>query len=200
VVAAEDLTPGGFGWTVLGAHKRGEIPVEAAVGLLAGYVVAAFDTTINAIASGTWLFATDPGQWDALRADPSLVPSAVNEIVRMESPIQHFSRVTTRDVDLGEGVVIPAGRRVLHSYASANRDERHYPAPDTFDVRRNPADHLAFSYGIHACAGQGLARMEAHAVFTALAARVRRIELDGEPVRALNNITRGFTHLPVRVS
>jgi cytochrome P450 len=200
VVATEDLTPGGFGWTLLEAHKRGELPVEAAVGLLAGYVVAAFDTTINLIASGTWLFATNPAEWALVRADPSLVRAAVNEIVRMESPIQGFSRVTTRDVDLGDDVVIPAGARVLHSYGSANRDERHYPDPDTFDVRRNPVDHLSFSYGIHACAGQGLARLEATAVFTALAARVERIELAGEPVRALNNITRGFAHLPVRVT
>ncbi|MGN9846084.1 cytochrome P450 [Nonomuraea sp. H19] len=200
VVADEDLTPGGFGWTMLEAYKSGAIPVEAAVGLLAGYVVAAFDTTINLIASGTWLFATNPAQWDLVRADPSLIPGAVTEIVRMESPIQGFSRVTTRDVDLGEGVVIPAGARVLLSYGAANRDERHYPGPDTFDVRRNPVDHLSFSYGIHACAGQGLARLEAQAIFTALASRVQRIELDGRPERALNNITRGFARLPVRIS
>jgi cytochrome P450 len=170
------------------------------VGLLAGYVVAAFDTTINLVANGVWLFANHPDQWSALRAEPSLMPFAINEILRMESPIQCFSRVTTRDVDLGDGVVIPAGARVINSYAAANRDERHYPDPDAFDVRRKSADHLSFSYGIHACAGQGLARLEATAVFKALADRVTRIEPDGEPVRALNNITRGFAHLPVRTS
>jgi cytochrome P450 len=200
VVATENLTPGGFGWTVLEAHKQGQIPAEAAVGLLAGYVVAAFDTTINLVANGVWLFANHPDQWSALRAEPSLMPFAINEILRMESPIQCFSRVTTRDVDLGDGVVIPAGARVINSYAAANRDERHYPDPDAFDVRRKSADHLSFSYGIHACAGQGLARLEATAVFKALADRVTRIEPDGEPVRALNNITRGFAHLPVRTS
>ncbi|MFC4504695.1 MULTISPECIES: cytochrome P450 [Streptomyces] len=199
VVAKENLVPGGFGWTMLEAHKRGEIPVEGAIGLLAGYVVAAFDTTISAISSGVWLFARHPEQWELLRSDPSLVPAAFNEIVRIESPIQVFSRVTTRDVDLGEGVTIPSGARVLHSYGAANRDERHFPGPDRFDVRRNPVDHLGFGYGNHACAGQGLARLEAHAVFKALAARVERIELAGEPVRALNNITRGFRSLPVRV-
>lgn len=200
VVATENLTPGGFGWTLLEAHKQGEIPVEAAVGLLAGYVVAAFDTTINLIANGVWLFATNPDQWAALRAEPSLMPSAINEILRLESPIQGFSRVTTRDVDLGEGSVIPAGERVITSYAAANRDERHYPDPDDFDVHRMSADQLGFSYGIHACAGQGLARLEATAIFRALAARVERIEPDGEPVRALNNITRGFARLPVRIA
>lgn len=199
VVTTENLVPGGFGRTMLEAHKRGEIPVEGAIGLLAGYVVAAFDTTISAISSGVWLFARHPEQWELLRADPSLVPAALNEIVRIESPIQVFSRVTTREVDLGEGVVVPSRARVLHSYGSANRDERHFPGPDRFDVRRNPVDHLGFGYGNHACAGQGLARLEAHAVLKALAARVERIELAGEPVRALNNITRGFQSLPVRL-
>ncbi|MEU9267121.1 cytochrome P450 [Streptomyces sp. NPDC048251] len=199
VVAKENLVPGGFGWTLLEAHKRGEIPVEGAIGLLAGYVVAAFDTTISAISSAMWLFARHPDQWELLRSDPSLVPAAFNEIVRLESPIQVFSRVATRDIDLGEGVVIPSGARVLHSYGSANRDERHFPDPNRFDILRNPVDHLAFGYGNHACAGQGLARLEVHAVLKALAARAHRIELAGEPVRALNNITRGFRSLPVRV-
>jgi cytochrome P450 len=199
VVAEEKLKPGGFGDNVLQAHKAGRIPVEAAIGLLAGYVVAAFDTTISTIASGMWLFATNPDQWDAVRADPSLVPNAVTEIVRLESPIQYFSRVTTREVDLGDGVVIPAGARVLHSYGAANRDERHFPDPDRFDVHRGALDHLAFSYGTHACAGQGLARLEAHAVFSALAKRVTRIELTGEPARAVNNITRGFARVPVAI-
>ena len=199
VVTAESLTPGGFGDTVFQAHKAGQIPVEGAVGLLAGYVVAAFDTTINTITSGVWLFARNPQQWDVLRADPSLASSAVTEIVRLESPIQCFSRVATRDVDLGEGVVIPAGARALLSYGAANRDERHFPRPDEFDVRRGALDHLAFSYGVHACIGQGLARLEAEAVFRALAQRVTGMELAGEPVRALNNITRGFARVPVRV-
>ncbi|WP_411152575.1 cytochrome P450 [Streptomyces sp. A30] len=199
VVAKENLVPGGFGWTMLEAHKRGDIPVEGAIGLLAGYVVAAFDTTISVISNGMWLFARHPEQWDLLRSDPALVPSAFNEIVRIESPIQVFSRVAVRDVDLGAGVVVPSGARVLHSYGSANRDERHFADPDRFDVRRNPVDHLGFGYGNHACAGQGLARLEVHAILKALGARVERIELTGEPVRALNNITRGFRSMPVRV-
>ncbi|GAA3772896.1 hypothetical protein GCM10022403_005070 [Streptomyces coacervatus] len=200
IVAKDDLVPGGFGSTLLEAHKAGRIPVERAIGLLAGYVVAAFDTTISAISSGMWLFARHPDQWELLRADPSLVPSAFHEIVRIESPIQVFSRVTTHEADLGEGVVIPPGARVLHSYGAANRDERHFPDPDRFDVRRNPVDHLGFGHGNHACAGQGLARLEVHAVLRALAARVRRIEPTGEPFRALNNITRGFRSLPLTVS
>lgn len=194
------MAPGSFGYTIQQAADDGEISKDAAIGLLLAYVVAAFDTTINAISSGMYLFAQNPDQWSALRANPALVPSALNEILRFESPIQYFSRVTTRDVDLGEGVVIPEGSRVLHSYGSANRDERHFPDPDRFDVTRNPMDHLAFGAGNHACAGQNLARLEALAVLRALVENVSTIELAGQPIRALNNVTRGFASLPVRVS
>jgi cytochrome P450 len=195
---AGTLAAGGFGSTIAAAACRGEIPREAAIGLLAGYVVAAFDTTINGIASGVWLFAMHSEQWEQLRADRTLVMRAFNEILRMETPIQNFSRVTTRDVDVGEGVAIPAGARVIVSYAAANRDERHFEDPERFDIRRNRVDHLAFGFGNHGCAGQGLARLEAHAVFKALASRVSRFELAGPPVRQLNNITRGFAHIPAR--
>jgi cytochrome P450 len=197
---AGTLAPGGFGSTIADAARRGEIPREAAIGLLAGYVVAAFDTTINGIASGIWLFAAYPEQWDRLRAEPALVMRAFNEILRMETPIQNFSRVAKRAVDLGDGVVIPEGARVIVSYAAANRDERHFDDPERFDIKRARVDHLAFGHGNHACAGQGLARLEAHAVFKALAARVKRFELTTTPVRQINNITRGFTRIPARAS
>lgn len=200
VATSDSLTPGSFGAGVYAAVERGDIAADEAIGLMIGYATPALDTTINAIGSGMWLFATHPDQWDAIRADPTLVPGAFNEIVRLESPVQFFSRVTTTEVYLGEGVILPRGARVLHSYGSANRDERHFAAPDTFDVHRNPTDHLGFGYGAHGCPGQALARLEAHALFRALAERVDRIELVGDPTRELNNITRGFGHVPVRVS
>ncbi|WDG18396.1 cytochrome P450 [Microbacterium sp. Clip185] len=195
----DDLTPGSFGRHLLDVHRAGHLPREAAVGLLAGYVVAAFDTTINAIASAVWLFAREPEQWDALRAAPSLVASAFNEVIRVESPIQYFTRVATREVDV-DGVTIPEGARVLISYGGANRDARHFAEPARFDIARNAVDHLAFSFGNHACAGQNLARLEGHAVLRALIPRVARFEFDGTPERALNNAGRGFAHLPVRVT
>lgn len=198
VYDAGTLVPGGFGAHIVDAAQRGEIPREAAIGLLLGYVVAAFDTTISAVASGVWLFANNPEQWDLLRADLSLAAQAFNEIVRMESPIQHFSRVATREVDLGEGVVIPAGARAIVSYASANRDERQFDKPDCFNIRRKDGAHLAFGAGNHGCAGQNLARLEGHAVFKALAQRVRRFELVSDPQRRLYNVTRSFSQVPIR--
>jgi cytochrome P450 len=196
----ENLIPGSFGSIILDAANRGELPKENVPIMLAGYLNAALDTTINAVGSLLMLFAQNPDQWKLVHEDPSLVPSAFLEGVRMESPAQFFSRATTREVDLGEGVIIAADSKVIHSYAAANRDERHYPDPDRFDVRRNPTDNLAFDFGTHACPGRTLATMEAQALFTALAERVTTIELVGEPTRVPNNITRGLSTLPVRIS
>jgi cytochrome P450 len=193
------LAPGGFGASVADAARRGEIPREAAIGLLEGYIVAAFDTTINAIGNGLWLFARHPDQWQKVRRDPGRAAAAFQEIVRIETPLQHLSRVTTREVDLGEGVVLPAGARLVVSYASANRDERHYADPDVFDIERQPLDHLAFGMGTHNCAGQGLAKLEGLALFGALARHADGFELTGPTVREPNSITRGFAHLPMRV-
>ena len=198
IYESRTLAPGSFGHTIAQAAERGEISADEAVGLLSGYVVAAFDTTINAIASGAWLFAQHPDQWAALRADPALAAAAVNEVLRLEAPIQHLARVTTVDVDLGEDVTVPAGARVLLSYAAANRDERHYPDPDAMRIERAAHDHLAFGAGVHACAGQSLAKIEAVAMLAALAHRVPELTVAGAPTRALNNMTRGFADLPLR--
>jgi cytochrome P450 len=195
----ENLLPDSFGKIVYAAADRGEIVHQEAITMMLGYANAGLDTTINAVGSTLWLLARNPDQWDAVHQDPKLVPSAFLEGIRMESPAQFFSRVTTRDVEI-EGVTIPAGSRVLHSYGSANRDERHYPQPDRYDARRNPVDTVAFDVGVHTCPGRTLASMEGHALFTALARRVSKIELTGEPTRTVNSITRGLDTLPIRVS
>jgi cytochrome P450 len=129
---------------------------------------------------------------------PTRVKNAFNEAIRLESPISCFSRVATETATL-DGVEVPGGARVLVMYASANRDERRWDRPDDFDIRREVSLHLGFGYGVHACAGMGLPRMEGNAVLSALAARVGSIEL-GDPVRKLNNLIRAFASLPVRVT
>lgn len=194
----DDLREDSFGWAIFDAADRGAIGRESVVPLMSAYVTAGLDTTINAISTGVQYFAAHPDQWDLVRDDPSLIPSAFNEIVRLESPLQWFSRVTTRDVDYGE-IVIPRGDRVLMLYGSANRDERKWEDPERFDVTRNPMDHLAFGNGVHGCAGQGLARLEGHSVFLALTKLVKRFET-GEPVRRLNNRIRGLAQLPTAVT
>jgi cytochrome P450 len=193
------MIPGGFATTIHEAADRGEIPEEAVVPLMAGYSVPALDTTISALGSAIELFAQNPDQWDAVRADARLVTSAFNEVIRLESPVQIIARVLTRDFDI-DGSVIPAGTRIGVLYGAANRDERRYPNPDAFDVRRSNADHLAFGQGVHSCPGQGLVRLEAQAVITALASQVERFEIVGESTRKLSNITRSLESLPIRLS
>jgi len=161
-------------------------------------LVAGHETTTNLLSSMVWLLATHPDQWDALRADRSLVPNAVEEIVRYESPIQGFFRHTLSEVERG-GVSIPEGKKVLVLYGSANRDPRHFGEPDRFDVTRSVTNHVAFGAGIHLCLGAPVARLESRLLLERLLDRVERLELAGEPVRRQNPLLRGFEHLPVRV-
>ncbi|MFB6720685.1 cytochrome P450 [Kribbella sp. NPDC056345] len=161
------------------------------------YIAPSLDTTIHAISSMIHLLAANPDQWKLLRNDRTLVPHAINEVLRLESPIQRFSRLSTTDVTI-EGHIVPAGSRVVLLYGSANRDERKYPEPDRFDVARRPSDHLAFGRGEHACAGMNLARLEMTAVLDALLDRVTglaSVEVEWE----VNNTLRGLRKLVVRV-
>lgn len=198
-IQGSDLAEGSMGRAVYDAADRGVIDHASAPQLLVAYTAAAMDTTINAIGSAVWLFSTHPEQWDALRADRSLIPAAFNEVLRFESPVHVFTRVATRDLAI-DGTPIAEGDRLMVLYASANRDERHFgDTADEFDITRDASDQLAFGYGLHGCAGQGFARMEAHALFEALADRVERFEPAGTPKRHLNNFVRGLETLPVTI-
>ncbi len=194
----ERLTPGGWAARLYEAADAGEIPHARAGVMLNDYWGPSLDTTIFGILNAIWLFAHHPEQWQLLRDDASLLPHAVNEALRLESPIQAFSRQTTRDHKL-DGVTIPGGSRVVVVFASANRDERKWENADRFDILRKPSDQLAFGWGPHQCVGMPLARLELRAVLAALARRVERIEL-GKTERALNNVLRGFKRLEVTVT
>ncbi|HWD05910.1 MAG TPA: cytochrome P450 [Amycolatopsis sp.] len=192
------IQPGGLGAAILDAARRGELEPPQVPPLIIDYLAPSLDTTISAISSAIWLLATHPDQWAALKADPTMIPNAFNETVRLESPIRAFSRVATTDTELA-GYAVPAGARLIVIYASANRDERVFDRPDDFDVSRaNAAAQLGFGFGTHGCAGQGLARLEGRAVLQALTDQVQTIEL-GQPVRALNNVISAWDSLPVTV-
>lgn len=191
------LDRGRWGTEIYDAGRRGDIEPEACPGLMLAYVWAGMDTTVNAIGSALWLFARHPDQWDLVRRDPELIPSAFNEVLRIEPPVQRFTRLTTTVVEIG-GVTMPAAARVAALFGSANRDERRYEHPDTFDVERNPTNHLSFGRGIHRCVGAGLARLEGHAVLAALAERVERFEVVDARWRA-NNALHGLETLRIRV-
>jgi cytochrome P450 len=192
------LKPGGWAMGIHDAVARGEVPAQACPAMMIDYLGPSLDTTIFAISNAVWLFAKYPDQWDLVREDPRLIPSAINEVLRYDAPIQAFSRYVARDVDM-YGVVLPAGSRAIVFYGAANRDERKYPHPDRFDVLRRPGDHLGFGAGPHACVGMNLARIEMMALFTELAKRVRRFTLlEEKPI--LNNVLRGFKTLRITVS
>ena len=193
----DNVKPQSWADRLLDQVDRGVITIEQYRSLLRDYLGPSLDTTIFATSNLIWLFAQNPEQWDALRADPSLMRNAINEALRLESPIRGFTRCVTAEHELG-GVVLPKGARLLLLYASANRDERKWEDPERFDIRRKVGDHLGFGFGVHSCAGMHLARLEIESLLQALLPRVRRFET-GAPVRAVNNTLRGFASLPVTV-
>ncbi len=198
-VAQAGLPPGTMAAGVLDAAARGDIEESRCPMLIVDYLAPSLDTTISALGNALWLFATHPDQWQRLRDDPGQVNQAFNEALRLESPISCFSRVATVETAVSD-VAIPAGARILVSFASANRDERRWPRAEEFDISRESAGQVAFGYGVHACAGMGLARLEGTAVLSSLVERVGTIDLAGEPQRKLNNLIRSFRSLPVRVT
>lgn len=191
------LRSDGWAAAIWKAAERGEIPVDKCPVMMRDYISPSLDTTIFATGSLIWFFGENPDQWDLVRQDPSLISAAINEAVRLESPIRGFTRVVMEDT-VWDGAILSAGSRILVLYASANRDERKWEEPEKFDVRRAVRDHLGFGIGAHVCAGMHLARLEMIALMMAFARRVSRFEL-GEPVRAVNNVLRGFARLPVTV-
>lgn len=163
-------------------------------------IVAGNETTRQAISLGTLALARHPEEYQRLRADRELIPSATEELLRYSSPVWFFRRTATRDVRVRE-VDIAAGDKVVVWFAAGNRDPEHYPNPHRLDLGRNPTDHLTFGRGgPHQCLGAHLARLEVRVYLEELSARVERIELAGEPVRQRSNFTNGLKRLPVRVT
>ncbi len=165
--------------------------------------IAGFETTLNALGNGTLHLLRNLDQWEALREDRSLLPGAVEEFLRLESPLKHATfRCATEPVRVGD-VEIPAGAFVLVAIASANRDPQRFGDPHALDVRRSAAGHVAFGHGIHHCLGAPLARVEVQMAFDALldAFPAMRLAADSGDLRWRNStIIRGLDSLPVRLN
>ncbi|WP_193046392.1 cytochrome P450 [Mycolicibacterium baixiangningiae] len=157
------------------------------------------ETTRNSIAGGLLALVEHPAAFDALRADPSLLPTAVEEMVRWTSPSPSKRRTATCDTELG-GHLVLAGQKVLVWEGSANRDAAGFADPDVFDIARKPNPHLGFGQGVHYCLGANLARLELRVLFEELLARCDTVQLV-EPVEwARSNRHTGIRHMVVRLA
>jgi cytochrome P450 len=161
------------------------------------YVGAGLETTRNAISAGLLALLQHPAELDRLLNDDTLMPTAVEEILRWSSPVTHFARVAMEDAEL-HGKQIRQGDRLALWFPSANRDEAVFANPYTFDIRRTPNEHLAFSRGEHFCGGAHLARLELRLMLQQLLQRTRQIEVTGKVERLRSNFLAGIKHLPVR--
>jgi cytochrome P450 len=162
-------------------------------------VVAGNETTRNGISHGMQALMDNPDQMRLLQSDPSLIPGAVEEMLRWGSPTIMFRRTATRDTEL-RGVQITENDKVVVWFASANYDEQVFPDPFRFDVTRTPNRHFAFGAGgPHFCLGAPLARLEMRVMFEELLPRIKGLESAGEVSRLRSNFINGIKHMPVRV-
>ena len=160
--------------------------------------IAANDTTVGMLAGGVNELLDHPDQLAALRAEPALIPSAVEEILRFANPLHYFRRTATQDLEIG-GQQIGKGQKVALYYTSANRDEAVFTDPQRFDIRRSPNPQISFGMGEHYCLGVHLARLEGRVFFDELLAAFPSIERAGQARRTASNFNNGLDSLPVRV-
>ena len=159
---------------------------------------AGHETTTNLLGNGMWLLLRNPAELARLRADPALVPSAIEEMLRYDGPIQLNNRRLTAPLTLS-GKSLPGDTLITIGIGAANHDPAQFPDAERFDIGRKPNRHIAFGQGDHVCVGMNVARMEGRIALARLLARFPKIELDGEPERDHRIRFRGFRKLPVRV-
>jgi cytochrome P450 len=157
---------------------------------------AGHEATVNVSGNGLLALLRHPDQMQRLRDDRALLATAIEELMRFDSPLQLFERTATEDVEIG-GVTVPAGQKIAALLGSANHDPAVFADPDELDVGRADNPHISFGAGIHFCIGAPLARVELQASFGALLDRTSSLELGGEPQRRPEFVIRGLADLPV---
>jgi len=157
---------------------------------------AGHEATVNVSGNGLLALLEHPDQLQRLRADPGLLPTAIEELMRFDSPLQLFERTATADVAIG-GITVPEGQKIAALLGSANRDPAVFDDADTLDVGRAENPHISFGAGVHFCIGAPLARVELQASFGALLERTSRLELGAPPTRRPEFVIRGLAELPV---
>jgi cytochrome P450 len=162
-------------------------------------LIAGHETTVNLIGNGMLALLRHPGELARLRADPSLITSAVEELLRFDSPVQLTARIATERLEIG-GQAIEAGQWILPLLGAANHDPAQFAEPETLNLSRTPNNHVAFGRGIHFCLGAPLARLEGQIAIRALVRRFPNLTLAGEPIRRNQITLRGLSSLPVATS
>lgn len=198
-IRAQRVHPGeGLVHALLAAEVDGDrLTDEEVVASLIVTMVGGQETTTNLIGNGILTLLRHPEILEELRADPSLIPSAVEELLRFESPSQHTGRIAPQDVEMG-GKKIRARDAVIAVMAAANRDPEHFPDPDRLDIRRRENRHVAFGFGAHFCFGAPLARIEAQIAFASILQRLSQLELEPGPLTWRENLgLRGLKALPL---
>ncbi len=200
LIASRGSEPGDDLVSVLVPQQGAALSESELAALARLLLIAGFETTVNAIGNGMrWLLA-DREQWEMLVADPDRADAVAEEVLRFDPPVQQTARVALADVEVG-GVLVKKNQWVVTLLAAGNRDPDVFDHPNRFDIsRESPADHLAFSGGIHYCLGSPLARMELAQAFRALAQRFPNIQLTGPLVMRPGTTLRGPLHFPVRVN
>lgn len=191
-----NLADGALGSDIYRYADQGEITEAEASLLVRSLLSAGLDTTVIAIGNMLRCFADHPEQWRVLRQNPGRARFAFEEVLRFASPVHTFYRTADEDVEVS-GVPIREGEKILLNIDCANRDTDRWPDANVFDITRRPGGQAAFGVGIHACVGRHLAALEAEVLLQALAAKVGRIELTGEPIPEPNNALRGYRKLPM---
>lgn len=194
----EALTDDGLGAHTFEAVYRGEINEQEAAMLVRSLLSADVDTTINGIDNALYCFARFPDQWRLLKENPELIRGTIDEILRFEGTVMNFFRTTTKEVHLC-GYRIPRHEKILVMFSAGNRDPKKWFEPHVFNINRDVKGHIGFGGGVHTCVGQMVARLEVELILGQLVQNINSIEMNGEPVRRLNNALRGLASLPLKV-
>ncbi|MFJ6832426.1 cytochrome P450 [Streptomyces sp. NPDC091209] len=191
---ADDLISG-----LIAAHDEGDrLTEQEMISTCVLLLNAGHEATVNSTVTGWWTLFRHPGQLAALRADHSLIPTAVEELMRYDTPLQLFERWVLEDIEI-DGTTVPRGAEIAMLFGSANRDAEVFADPETLDLSRAENPHISFSAGIHYCIGAPLARLELAASMSALLTRAPDLRLIEEPVRRPNFVIRGLEGLSVEV-
>ena len=175
------------------------MPPMEFLGNLILLIVGGNDTTRNSITGGVLALNENPGEYDKLRADHSLIPNMVSEIIRWQTPLSFMRRTATRDLEF-RGQQMRKGDKLAMWYVSGNRDERVIPEPNRFWIDRpNVRHHLSFGFGLHRCMGNRLAEMQLRVLWEEIMQRFRFVEVVGEPERVQSSFVRGYSSLPVKL-